>query len=191
MSIASRTGVMTPLGGGSVEVVAAVRNKQLLMLAIEGLSAAKAAKIVGCSVETARTVYRTPDFQQMVMEQVDATLDEGSCAYRKRFMSLQEALHAQAMNSFQDLVGMLQREDLSAGLRMKINQDFLDRVAETSHKGQLGVTMRWDPKQLSLAAKAAQEMDETLDVNVVGSEDVEVVKSNPSVESGQLSLFND
>jgi hypothetical protein len=155
-----------PLGehGGPGEqfrglLTSAVVRAQLLRLALKQIPAAHAAKICGVCVATAQAVYRDPEFRREVLRKVESAFGDVDAAFAAKRKGLHEMLEEQAYESCQDLIDMLQNPDLHPSLRVKINQDFLNRHEESSTI-QRGFKM--DPSDLRHAAKVAQEMDNVI-----------------------------
>lgn len=140
-------------------LTSSVTKIQLLRLAMKGLNATEAAKVVGCHVATARSYYADPEFRQAVMAKVDAAFADVDAAYTRKRKSLHEMIEEQAYRSCEDLIDMLENPDLHPSLRAKINQDFLNRVEDGA---QVQKFVRLDSADLSLAAKAAEEMDNVI-----------------------------
>lgn len=143
-----------------------VLRAQLLRLALKGLNASEAAKIVGCHEATARTHYRDASFRQEVRAKVDQAFFDVDEAFTDKQRGIHELLNDQAVKSFEDLMSMLQDPDLHPSIRMRINQDVLNRVAEAAptHKNITTVS----PEQLQRAAKVAKEMDNVVPFRKVG-----------------------
>jgi len=139
-----------------------VTKIQLVRLAMKGLNATQAAKVVGISKETARAYYAEADFRKEVLSRVDAAfvdIDSAFCSKRK---SLHEMLEEQAYKSCEDLVAMLENPDIHPSLRVKINQDFLNRVEDTAQFSKQ--PYRMDAADLQHAAKVAMEVDKVVEI---------------------------
>lgn len=143
-----------------------VTRQQLLRLAQKGLTAADSAKIVGISAATARDYYSEPAFRRDVLEAVEKAFGDVDAAYASKRKTLHELLETQAYESFSQLVGMLEEDDLHPALRMKINQDFLDRHQDTAQISK--AKFIFDAKDLKRAAKVAQEMDNVIPMRRTG-----------------------
>lgn len=143
----------------------AVTRSQLMRLAQKGLNASEAAKIVGCSPQTARLHYAA--FRREVLERVESVFADVDAAYAGKRKLLHELLEDQAYKSFTDLLTMLDAPNLHPALRVKINQDFLDRVEDTQkmHKVNTGGLTA---DALASAAKTAREMDNVIEMKKVG-----------------------
>lgn len=153
--------VATPSQG---QLRQAVRRAHLLRLAMKGLNATEAAQVVGCAPETARAVYSDVEFRKAVLGGMERVFEGIDSEFVRRKASLHEMLEEQAYSSFTALQELLQ-EDIHPGLKVKIHQDFMDRCPET--QSQRTATLKFDPEQLALAARAAREMDAAIDVKVV------------------------
>lgn len=138
-----------------------VTRSQLLRLAMKGLNASEAAKIVGCHPQTARTHYADPSFRDEVRKRVDGAFADVDEAYTERRKSLHELLEDQSVRSFTDLVGMLGDPNLHPSIRMRINQDFLNRVEESSQITRSSNALT--AEALASAAKTAREMDNVVE----------------------------
>lgn len=136
----------------------AVLRRQLLRLAMKGVDATQAARIVGCSKWTTREIYREPRFRQEVMGKVEGAFADIDHIFREKKKSLHERIDEQAERSFEGLVSLLDDTDTSNHLKAKIHMDFLDRSAE-SQKQTVVNHARLDPQQLIAAARTAVEMD--------------------------------
>jgi len=135
-----------------------VNRIQLLRCAMKGMDAVQAAAVVGLHPQTVRSYYEDPSFREAVRMKVDLALGGVDKAYAKRRKTLHEMIDEQAERSFVDLVTMLEDPELPAHHRIKINQDFLNRSAESMQKTAIAHA-KLDPEQLLAAAKAANEMD--------------------------------
>lgn len=139
-----------------------VTRVQLLRLAMRGLHATEASRIVGCHVATARTHYSDPDFRRAVLSKVEGAFAGTDAAFIARTKTLTEKLEEQAAKSFDELTEMLDPNGrfgvANQNLRFRINKDFLDRHAETAPVTRSKVTL--DPMQLTIMAQAASEMDD-------------------------------
>lgn len=138
-----------------------VTRTQLLRLAMRGLHASEAAKVLGIHVSTARSHYSDPDFRRAVLAKVDGAFSDVDAAFIERTKTMTEKLEEQAHKSFDGLLKMLDPtaygREISPNLEAKIHLEFLNRTAETSSVNRSLVSL--DPMQLSVAAKAASEMD--------------------------------
>lgn len=137
-----------------------VMRVQLLRLAMKGLNATQAAKVVGCAPETARSHYATPEFRRAVLEKVEQAFEGIDAAFIEKKASLHEMLEEQATRSCEELIQMLEGSDLHPSLRVKIHQDFLNRVEDSAPTAKHSYKM--DATDLRHAAKVAQEMDSVL-----------------------------
>ena len=138
----------------------AVNRAQLLRLAMRGITAKTAAKILGVGESVALFHYRDPEFQKEVMRRVSGALQTGDGLFVEKAKTLHERLQEQAERSFEDLIKMLEDDRLQPHLRVKINQDFLDRCSDSQKEATLNhKTVPLDPNQLALAAQTAVEMD--------------------------------
>jgi len=139
-----------------------VDRVQLLRMAMRGLNASEAAKALGIGKEVALHHYRSPDFQKEVMTRVSNVFGSLDTAYNNRVLTLTERIQAQAEKSFEDLVQMLEDDKLPLHLRVKVNQDFLDRCEDTKKESQVTNNVKIDASQLLIAAQVALEMDPRL-----------------------------
>lgn len=143
-----------------------VVRTRLVRLAMRGLNAKEAAKLVGIHELSARTHYRDPDFRRAVLSRVDGAFAGTDAEFVEKSKTLTERIEEQASKSFEDLVRMLDPlqfgEKINANLRFRIHNQFLDRHAETAtvHRSQVVI----DPLQLKLAATAAGEMDKVVEI---------------------------
>jgi hypothetical protein len=153
----------------SIEEVELVRDRllttsvtkaQLLRLAMKGLNATEASKIVGCSAETARSHYANPEFRRAVLGKVEAAFEGIDKAFEDRRKGLHEMLEEQALKSCEDLIELVQDPNLHPSLKVKIHQDFLNRVEDSAQQTKHSYKM--DATDLRHAAKVAQEMDNVL-----------------------------
>lgn len=137
-----------------------VQRTQLLRLAMKGLPASKAAEFIGISAATARSHYLDPDFRRSCLSKVEAAFADIDDAFIHKRKSLHEMIEEQALSSFKDLCGMLCDADLMPSLRVKINQDFLNRCEESSPQANINVSgHRFTPEELQRAAAVAREVD--------------------------------
>lgn len=140
----------------------AVDRIRLKRLAMRGLNATEAARVIGCHVTTARTHYADAAFRQEVMGMVNGAFAGTDAAFVERTKSLTERLEEQAGKSFQALVDMLNPvthggRQVSDNLLFRIHTGFLDRHGETAAISKSHITL--DPMELTIAAKAAREME--------------------------------
>lgn len=162
-------------GEGSLECASEVETRllktsvirtRLVRLAMRGLSAKEASKLVGIHEISAAAHYRDPEFRRAVLSRVDAAFAGTDAAFVEKSKTLTERIEEQASKSFEELVRMLDPmqfgEKINANLRYRINTQFLDRHAETAtvHRSQVVI----DPMQLKLAATAAGEMDKVVEI---------------------------
>jgi hypothetical protein len=137
-----------------------VMRVQLLRLAMKGLNATQAAKVVGCHESTARAHYAQSDFRRAVLDKVEQAFEGIDQAFAEKKRSLHEMLEEQASRSCEELIQMLEGSDLHPSLRVKIHQDFLNRVEDSAPQARHSYKM--EPADLSHAAKVAREMDQVL-----------------------------
>lgn len=138
-----------------------VLRQQLIRLAMKGLNATRAAALVGCGKDTARGVYRDPDFRKEVLSRVDGAFVDVDNLFVETRKSIHERLAEKAEKAFDVLCDMLDSEETMPSIRMKVAHDILDRNPET----QAGHTVtRLNPalgsESLVQAARIAREMDE-------------------------------
>lgn len=143
-----------------------VLRAQLLRLALKGLNATEAAKIVGCHEATARVHYRDPSFRDEVRAKVDQAFMDVDEAYTSKQKGIHERLNDQALRSFEDLIGMLENPDLHPSIRMRINQDILNRVEDAQPMHKVNTTV--DAAALQRAASTAREMDKVIPFRKTG-----------------------
>lgn len=144
----------------------AVVRSQLMRLAQKGLNASEAAKVVGISAQTARLHYAA--FRREVLERVESVFADVDAAYAGKRKLLHEMLEEQAYSSFEELVSMLGSSDLHPALRVKINQDFLDRVEDTQKMHKVNSAGALTAEALASAAKVAREMDNVVEIRKAG-----------------------
>lgn len=137
-----------------------VLRQQLARLAMKGLDATKAARVVGCHPATSRAVYRDPTFRREVYSKVEGAFTDVDKAFVEDKKSLHQRLAEEAESAFTELVTMLHDASTLPSIKVRIAQDFLDRNPET----QAGHTItKLSPalqsEQLSAAAASAREMD--------------------------------
>lgn len=140
-----------------------VTKSQLLRLAMKGLNATEAAKVLDLHPSTVRGYYREPAFRTAVLKKVEGVFEDIDVAYLNKRKSLHEMLEEQAYRSCQDLIAMLDDEEtpLHPSLKVKIHQDFMNRVEDSK---QLTGVMKVEPKDLQHAARVAQEMDGVIEM---------------------------
>lgn len=144
----------------------AVTRTRLLRLAMRGMHAKAAAEVVGVSPQTARMHYADPDFRRAVLEKVNDAFADVDSAFEKKIVSLHERLEEQAARSFDELVLLAADTELHPALKVKIHQDFLNRVDES--KPLSGTTTKFDATQLQRAALVAREMDKVTPIRKSG-----------------------
>jgi phage terminase small subunit len=140
-----------------------VTKAQLLRLAMKGLNATQAAKVVGCSAETARSHYASVDFRRAVLAKVEEAFEGIDAAYESKRKNLHEMLEEQALKSCEELMQMVEQPDLHPSLKVKIHQDFLNRVEDSAQQTKHSYKM--DPTDLRHAASVAREMDAVIPID--------------------------
>lgn len=138
-----------------------VLRQQLMRLAMKGLNATRASSLVGCGKDTARAIYRDPEFRKEVLGRVDGAFADVDLAFVETRKGIHERLAEKAEKAFDVLCDMLDSEETMPSIRMKVAHDILDRNPET----QAGHTVtRLNPalasESLQQAARIAREMDE-------------------------------
>lgn len=128
---------------------------------MKGLNATRAALLVGCGKDTARGVYRDPEFRKEVLSRVDGAFVDVDAAFVETKKSLHERLAERAELAFDQLCVLLDDESTLPSIRVKIAQDFMDRNPET----QAGHTVTklggvLQSAELVHAARIAREMDD-------------------------------
>lgn len=145
----------------------AVRRAQLLRLAMRGVTANKAAEILGCSAATARVVYSDPMFRAHCLGQLEEAFADIDTAYAEKKATMVERMGAKAEDAFNALCEMLDDPNTKVPYKIKIAQDFLDRNPET----QAGHIVRTGPladsDKLAQAARVAREMDNVIPIKKV------------------------
>lgn len=141
----------------------AVMRLKLKRLAMRGVPPREAAKIVDYHEQTVRAIYRDPEFRKEVLMAVDGAFEEVDETFKVQAKTLTEALEEQAFESFNALVDMVRNDNLTANQRIKIHQDFLNRVEVSGHKNT-NILKRGEDEvsradTLARAAQAAREMD--------------------------------
>lgn len=139
-----------------------VTRIQLQRLAMRGMHATEAAKVLGIHPHTARSHYSDPDFRKAVIAKVDGAFGSTDAAFLERTKSMTERLEEQATKSFEALQLMLDPDSndgmkISDNLKFRIHTQFLDRHTESAPVSKQMIKI--DPISLSLAARAASEMD--------------------------------
>lgn len=139
----------------------AVVRSQLMRLAQKGLNASEAAKLVGISSATARSHYAA--FRTELLQRVESVFADVDAAYAGKRKLLHEMLEEQAYKSFEDLVGMLEDQTLHPALRVRINQDFMDRTEQTQKMARVA-HVNISEADLVSAQRTAQEMDKVIPI---------------------------
>lgn len=139
-----------------------VLRAKALRLAMRGVTAAKAAELLGVSPAHMREIYRDPEFRKAVMARLQGAFEETDETFEEKTKTLHEMLEEQAVQSFQELVSIARDMTSSNALKARIHMDLLNRVPESAQRkvnidgGVLTSSM------LQQAAKAAREMDNVL-----------------------------
>jgi hypothetical protein len=136
----------------------ALRRARLLRCALRGLNAKAAAKIVGCSMQTAQQVYRDPAFRRRVNEQFAGVFSDVDAAYAAAQLSIHERIEGVAGRAFELLEEIMEDETKQPALRVKVAQDFLDRNPETQ-AGHIVTAREEFVEALAAARSAASDMD--------------------------------
>lgn len=144
----------------------AVTRVHLQRLAMRGLNATEAAGRLGISPATARSHYADPDFKREVITKVNSALGGVDDAFEKQTQTLYERLEEQAAKSFDELLLLAETESLHPALKVKIHQDFLNRVEDT--KPLSGSSHKVDAQWLHRAAGVAKEMDNVIPMRRTG-----------------------
>lgn len=139
----------------------AVQRAQLKRLALRGLNATEAARVVGCSPYTARAVFRDPGFREGVLGGVDRAFQEVDVAWAAKRQSWAEKLEEAADKAFVKLVEVLDNPDSEKGLVVKVAQDFMNRHPESAAVNHSQVEHKFSAEELADAARTAQEMNLT------------------------------
>lgn len=140
----------------------AVTRAQLMRCAMKGINATKAALLVGCTTSFARRTYADPAFKRECLAIVEGVFGDIDKVYAEKRRDLHAELESQALKSFDDLVTMLEDDELTPAIRMRINQDFLDRSAATASYAPRSADL--GAQQLQIAAAAAREMDNVIPI---------------------------
>lgn len=152
----------------NVQLTQAVRRTQLIRLALRGVTAHRAAKILGCSPSTVLATYKDPQFRQACMARLSNAFQEIDEQIAKEKRTLHERLAEKSEEAFEKLCDMLDSDSTPVHLRAKIAMDFLDRNPETQ-PGHTVRTERFDPEQLAAAARTAAEMDNVIEFKRKGA----------------------
>lgn len=142
----------------------AVLRANLLRLACRGMTAKEAAERLKISVETARYIYRDRQFRTDVLRQVDKAFEDVDSTFKSKKKDLHERISEQAERSFDDLCQMLDNPDLQPSIRMRINQDFLNRSHDTAQVQARSTKL--NPEELARAAETARQMDNVISIAV-------------------------
>ena len=143
---------------GKRQIKTAVRRAQLLRLAMRGVDATTASRLVGCRPETARKVYADPAFRRLALGKVEGAFAGIDSAYFERKKGLHERLTEKCERAFEELVSILEDPSTSPVLKTKVAFGFLDRNPETQ-PGYTVASSKFDPEQLREAAQVAKEME--------------------------------
>lgn len=147
----------------------AALGEKLVRMAMKGVTASEAARLVGCHQQTALMYYKRPDFRKRVMNKIQGAFEGVDEGFSEELESMHEKLKRAAEKSYDELMAMLSGEvaGVQVGHKIKIAQDFMNRNPDT----QAGFIHRngdkLDPDQLRLAATAAREMDASSKNNIV------------------------
>jgi hypothetical protein len=126
---------------------------------MRGVTAGKAAEVVGCSAATARAVYSDPMFRAACIGQLDSAFADIDTAFAEKKATLIERMSAKAEEAFDTLCEILDDPNTRVPYKIKIAQDFLDRNPETQAGHIVRTGPLADPEKLSQAARVAREMD--------------------------------
>jgi hypothetical protein len=116
-----------------------VLRAQLLRVALRGVTAKEAAKIVGCGYWVARSVYADDDFRRIVLSKVEGALAYADEKFQGQQKSLHERLAEKSERAFDVLCEMLEDPSTNAGLRFRVATSFLDRNPETAPNKNVAV----------------------------------------------------
>ena len=140
----------------------AVIRAQLLRCALRGLNAKQAAAVVKCSHSVALSAYSDPGFRESAMKQLNAAFEGVDAGFVEKKESWFDRLDRAADKAFEELMGMLERDNLDDAHRIKICQDFLDRTPETASQSAEHRYAHFNAEELALAARTAEEMNQAL-----------------------------
>lgn len=144
--------------GGPRLLRMAVLRAQLQRLALKGMDATSAARLLKVDPSTVRRHYADPAFRRMVLGKLETAFEGVDESFKAKRAGLHELLEEQAYKSFESLQTMLEDPELAKGYQIKIHQDFLDRHQDTAPVTRARHSV--DSDDLVRAAKVAREMDE-------------------------------
>lgn len=136
-----------------------VRRSKLLRLAAQGLPAARAAQILGCSHATTLMEYRDPEFKRQVLALVESAFESSDVRFGEEMFTLQDRLKMKAEEAFETLCEIMDDVQNEPGVRAKVAMDLLNRVPETQTGHQVRTGAIEDATTLARAARAAEEMN--------------------------------
>lgn len=148
------------------ELRRSVTRLRLLRLAQQGVTATKAATILGISPDQARVHYSDQTFQDEVLGRVSKAFSSTDARMFEAQRTLSEKLEDKANRAFDVLSELLERSDIRVETRARIAQDFLDRRPDSS-KISTSIKAELDPVVLARVARTAAEMDASRPSNVV------------------------
>lgn len=140
-----------------------VLRARALRLALQQISARKAAPLLGISYETARRIYADPSFQADVRRRIDLAFEDVDAAYAERNKTLHEKIAEKGERAFQELIQLMEDPNTLPGHRIKIAQDILDRNEDTQ-AGKIIKHTNLDIERLRMAGLAAREMDNVIPI---------------------------
>lgn len=136
-----------------------VQKRQLLRLALRGLTAKQSSEALGIGVYTARAWYADPEFRKTVLSKVEGALAYADETFLKQSKTLHEKIAEKSESAFEKMCEMMDSPNVSEGLRLRVCQDFLDRNPDAAKHSAVEHQHNFSAEELRNAAKAAAEMD--------------------------------
>lgn len=138
-----------------------VQKRQILRLALRGLTAKQTSEALGIGVYTVRAWYADPEFRRVVLSKVEGALAYADETFLRQNKTLHQKIAEKSESAFEKMCEMMDSPNVSEGLRLRVCQDFLDRNPEAAkHSSVEHEHMhRFSAEELRNAAKTASEMD--------------------------------
>lgn len=97
-----------------------------------------------------------------MLAKVESAFEGIDKAFEQKRKGLHEMLEEQALKSCEELISMVEMPELHPSLKVKIHQDFMNRVEASAPQSKS--TYKLDPGELRHAGKVAQEMDNVIPI---------------------------
>lgn len=148
------------------KILQAVQRAKLKRLAMKGVNAKQAAKLVGLCKETVQAIYRDEGFKRDVLAAVNEAFDEVDDQFRMKQRTIHEEMEMLALDAFDKLKSYITEEsnNITDYQRAKLCEGVLDRNLATSkvNRSMTLPTPQLQADTLARAAQVGEEMQQNL-----------------------------